>query len=90
MDDEILLGCKSPEDESNLDLRPVTQLGLQDGMQYRSNMHQKEPPMIANGKMAKRGKTSEGTARTRLVCNRIQALKAKERPPIVVLSQEAK
>ena len=27
-DDEILLGCKSPEDESNLDLRPVTQLGF--------------------------------------------------------------
>ena len=27
-DDEILLGCKSPEDESNIDLRPVTQLGF--------------------------------------------------------------
>ena len=25
-DDEILLGCKSPEDESNIDLRPVAQL----------------------------------------------------------------
>ena len=27
-DDEILLGCKSPEDESNIDLRPVTNLGF--------------------------------------------------------------
>lgn len=28
MDDEILLGCKSPDDESNIDLRAVTHLGF--------------------------------------------------------------
>ena len=28
IDYEMLLGCKSAEDESNADLRPVTQLGF--------------------------------------------------------------
>ena len=28
-DDEILLGCKHPDEESNLDLRPVTRLGFE-------------------------------------------------------------
>ena len=45
MDDEILLGCKSP-DESNVDLRPVTQLGFQskftNEILQEANAHVKE------------------------------------------------
>ena len=39
MDDDILLGNKMPDDDSNIDLRAVTQLGFQS----RFNNDQYEP-----------------------------------------------
>ena len=101
MDDEILLGCKGPEGDSNLDLRPVTELAHYDddarGEEKDDDLKQADPPLAIprpaanNAVYEKRVKTTEGRARPRPACNRVhQRSNDMHAGPLVVLSQEAK
>ena len=70
-DDEILLGCKSPEDDSNIDLRPVTQLGFQSRFSTDNEIGEPGGAKIAfSYRDGKRVKTSENKQRPR-ICNRV-------------------
>lgn len=103
MDDEILLGCKGPEGDSNLDLRPVTELahydddatapdeGKDDDLKQADPRLAIDRPAAKNAVYEKRVKTTEGRTRPRQACNRVhQRSKDMHAGPLVVLSQEAK
>jgi len=90
IDDEILLGCKCPDDESSSDLRPVTYLGLGQNrlsVDITTNGTQKDPPRIPTGDfyITTRGRKSFET-RTHPCMSRVLP---KQKPPMVILSQEA-
>ena len=103
MDYEILLGCKGPGGDSNLDLRPVTELAHHDddatapdeGKDNDPKQADPRPavdrPAAKNAVHEKRVKTTEGRTRPRQACNRVhQRSKDMQAGPLVVLSQEAK
>lgn len=66
IDDEILLGCKGPDDENNFDLRPVIKLGFESN-RLNLNSHKEKPTTSCKNTffMAKRtSKSSEAKTRT--------------------------
>lgn len=85
MDDEILLGCKNPDDrESNLDLKPVTQLDSKTASRDVSPKNRSAKSRGGDSRLS-----NYNTQTTRHACNRVHR-GSQERVPIVVLSQEAR
>lgn len=81
-DDEILFGCKSPDDDNNFNMRPVSNLGFG---QNRLNLDANEEKLLMRRTKAtftakRTSKSSEAKTRP------INKVISKSKPPIVILS----